>query len=132
MKPYTPVNAMFWRPDPAIDELRQRDGWAEFHRAAGKRGLYFDLTVKEARRYKNTVFTLKKSTSKTPLDEFEAAYAATGRGDAELDALVARIRGEAPPPSVEIVEVVEDDFDGLFDEDVEPVSSVDEFEDLFG
>lgn len=139
---------MFWRPDTAIDELRARDGWREFHRAAGKRGLYFDLTAKEGRRYKNTVFTLKRSSrkdfyqaifvaegeGKTPLDAFETAYRATGRTDDELDRLVAVIRGKARPPSVEIVKPVEndDDFDALFDEGVEDVSAADEFDALFG
>lgn len=149
MKVYTPVADSFWRPDAAIDELRKRDGWQDFHREAGKRGLYFDLTVKEGRRYKNTVFSLTRSSKrdfyqtifvadgegKTPFEAMERAYRATGRCDAVLDAAWARVAG-VPQIDSDMKRVPFDapfeedqDLDALFDE---AVSSTDEFEDLFG
>ena len=146
---------MQWKPDPLLDELRKRDGWAEFHREAGRRGFYFDPAPKEGRRYKWVAFTMKRATNRefyhtyhladgvgaTPFEAVEACYRNTGRVDATLDALVERIRGgvvagkkAAPAP---VVAAEPDEFDALFEDQVvastaTSATAEDEFEDLFG
>jgi hypothetical protein len=148
---------MFWEADPLIDELRKRNGWADFHREAGQRGFYFDPAPKEGRRYKWVAFTMSKASKRdfyrtyhladgvgaTPFEAIEACYRNTGRCDAELDALIERIRGDAvagkkaPPveaikPPVGTAETDEkDEFDALFEDEPEAAAVEDEFEDLF-
>lgn len=108
---------MFWKPDSEIEVLRKTQHWKDFHREAGKRGLYFD-NVKQGNA---TAFTVSKTQQggwqswhladgrgKTSLAAMEDAYRKSGRGDAELDALLDLLCGRETA-------TVEDDFESLFD-----------------
>jgi hypothetical protein len=115
-KPYSPVTGtVFWRPDPEVELLRKSQHWKDFHKEAGKRGLYFD-NVKQGNA---TAFTLKKTQqggwmaihlcdvkAKTSLAAMEQCYRQSGRCDAELDRIMDRLCGRVP---------VDDDFSALFD-----------------
>lgn len=108
-------DSMFWKPDPEVELLRKNQHWKDFHKEAGKRGLYFD-NIKQGQA---TSFTLKKTAiggwlsihlsdgkGKTSLAAMEDAYRKSGRADAELDRILDLLCGR---------NVVEDEFESLFD-----------------
>lgn len=117
-KPYSPTTGtMFWRPDPEVEVLRKSQHWKDFHREAGKRGLYFD-NIKQGQA---TAFTLRKTPqsgwqaihlcdgrAKTSLAAMEDCYRKSGRCDAELDRILDLLCGRVEP-------VVEDEFASIFD-----------------
>jgi hypothetical protein len=111
---------MLYTPDAATDALKKHPAWAQFHRLAGQRGLYFDFITKKDRRYYDKAFRMEKNdlggwvsyelasgSGKTPLEALEAAYRGSGKVCEELDRLMDDMAGRS------LVE--EDSFDALFD-----------------
>jgi len=117
VKPLTLVSdSMFFKPDPEVELLRKSQHWKDFHKEAGKRGLYFD-NIKQGQA---TAFTLTKTThggwqswhladgkGKTSLAAMEDAYRKSGRCDAELDRILDALAGRVAP--------VADEFESIFD-----------------
>lgn len=62
MRPYTTIPEVLWKVDPLVEEARRVPAWRHFHRACGKRDLFFDHVERKGktRVYGAVAFTLGK------------------------------------------------------------------------
>lgn len=105
---------MMWSVDPNVDAARKHAGWQEFHRAAGRVGVFFDHMVRESRRgqYTCDAFTtsekLATGRGATVIASVADAYAKAGRTSPDADQWLVVLTG-----------VAADDFDELLVDDFE-------------
>jgi hypothetical protein len=83
--PYTPKAEMTWRLDPEVEAARRLPGWAEFHRACGAAGVFYDHIERESGKRSDYVAT---------------AFGVTPRGSVYVSHLIAKGRGKTPLEAV--------------------------------
>lgn len=113
---------MLWKPDPDAEAARKHPDWKQFHREAGKLGVFFDHIRRESRtKFGCVAFTTRPSdaggwnsfhladgTGRTVMESLDDAWRKCGVASVVVDGLADRLCGR-------VVEAEAEDFESLFD-----------------
>ncbi|MBB5985958.1 hypothetical protein [Sphingobium lignivorans] len=92
MRPYTTIPEVLWKVDPLVEEARRVPAWRHFHRACGKRDLFFDHVERKGktRVYGAVAFTLGKVR-----DQWWSYHVADGEARSPIEAVLNAYESEA-------------------------------------